>query len=1381
MCSVVKLHGERSFGRLDRVAQDDRWIEVSQSAFAHEAEGLAMLRDLLPASTPYRAWTNFEFMDNHGQWHEIDALVLGRRRLHLIELKAYTGLLQGTEQSWIVTSLNGKKRTQRSPLLVTRRKAQRLATRIEEEARKIAVENGLNPDTVRRSLPFVQESVFLHGSPFRVDMPDLAKSSLFGPDGLEDKTTLPGISTRILEPPSSRNPYGEDMSVIIALALKQLGVLRRTERDAGSWTISGKPTASGSDWQEWPAVHKSTNENGRARVVSLRRGTPSQARAASHRRIQREFSLISSLRQESIVAPRDLVQDDDGNTVIVYPDLPGYEPLDLALATHTLTADQQIELLSDVADALAYAHRNQVANRGLNPSTVLINTEALERGEISIRLADWSWAGRIHGHDTQTPTILGNLVQNTASTDDVYQAPEDRWASDADRLAIDVFSLGALAYFVLSGGQSPARDRAALLDRLRQEQGLDLAASGGRFVDEKLRSLVRTATSPSVSTRVNTDKKTGQPRFGVSQFASALADYRHQQLSPATVVDPLNPIPGTVIDDRFEVVKILGAGSTARGVLVKDRAHDDVPRVLKVGLDDSAVARLHDEAQVLAELGRQVPLIPGVVQLVDGPLELSGRTALVLTDCGEQTLSDVVRYTPLSETRLSTWGTELLSIVVALDAAGITHRDIKPSNLGLARAEGRSAKTRLALFDFSLSRAHVAEIDAGTPPYRDPFLGTGTRTSFDSAAERYSAAVVLFQMATALTPVYGDGLSDPRVLRDDVTVTPEDFTAAGLSRSRAEGLTAFFRIALTRDAKARFDTASAMRDAWAAAFTSKQAVSTPPRPPAPRPTRETEPAAPNNARPYESLDVLAAEFAKAAGNKATVMRRQVVELVLGIHADSPADPFVTYAHLGAAAGVTPGRIAQIFGEFPTLWAKNERLAASVTELFGRGQALLASQGGASTPEQLASELAGMLTVGATIDAQRVALGVLRLLMSSQPDATDDAAEGDSDRTIQMVRRHGSGTVAMIATQAVSRRLPAELAKAAEKLVADAGLQGTLLVAPGEAEHALRTAASDVLDVAPADVEIPTHVLLRIASTASTGVALSSRDELHAASLSVDGALRVLLRGLASTDRFGRAELESRLSARFPALAHALPRRPELDALIEAVAPGMRWDDVTSRYGFSDMQATGSTIPTHTTITSTQQIGRGHGISEVEHLLAASVRERTFRALGVPLGKSDAVAAALKRSYGATHIDVTELILTELRERASAAGLDWSMVLAADAGAAADRDGLTGFVAQVIPSLMAAVDEARGPVVLTDLSTLAAYGQLVDVVHVWSDIAAPLRHAVWALIPQPRMAGGGGPRIDDTALPLDSPEQFVLLGEPQVRALATTHESAMTTE
>ena len=588
-----------------------------------------------------------------------------------------------------------------------------------------------------------------------------------------------------------------------------------------------------------------------------------------------------------------------------------------------------------------------------------------------------------------------------------------------------MFSLGALTYYLLSDGQAPARDRGALLERLRTEQGLDLAASGGGFVDETLRALVLQATAPAVSTRMKTDSKTGRPAFDAQQFVAALSEYRHNRLATSATsdADPLNPAPGALLGDRFEVVRVLGAGSTARGVLVTDREHDDRLRVLKVGRDDAATARLHDEAQVLAELARQSPPVPGVVELIEGPIELAHRTALLLSNCGEQTLADVVRYTPLGETQLRSWGKELLDVVVALDAAGITHRDLKPSNLGLAKPEGKPrAKARLELFDFSLSRAPVEQVDAGTPPYRDPFLGTGIRTSYDSAAERYSAAVVLYEMATAGTPVYGDGLSDPRVLDDDVSVSTEDFTAAGMSVTRANALASFFRTALARSVKNRFDTATAMREAWAAVFSAL------PEEPASKPKKATTAkAAPDSIQPiapsstYASLSALADAFARAAATKPSAVRRQVVELALGSHANSPDDPFVTYQMLSPRAGVSSGRIAQIFGEFSSLWAKDPQLEATVAELYGRLLSLLESSGGASTPDLLARDLAGSLHTDGVENPQRAALGILRLLLGSAPPQTEsDEAE---DTIIQMVRRHGSGTVAMISTSSVERNLP----------------------------------------------------------------------------------------------------------------------------------------------------------------------------------------------------------------------------------------------------------------------------------------------------------------------------------------------------------------------
>jgi cell wall-associated NlpC family hydrolase len=52
------------------------------SPFAHESEGLNRVKAVLPHHAPFRAWSHFEFRDGHGKWHEVDLLVLGRRRLH---------------------------------------------------------------------------------------------------------------------------------------------------------------------------------------------------------------------------------------------------------------------------------------------------------------------------------------------------------------------------------------------------------------------------------------------------------------------------------------------------------------------------------------------------------------------------------------------------------------------------------------------------------------------------------------------------------------------------------------------------------------------------------------------------------------------------------------------------------------------------------------------------------------------------------------------------------------------------------------------------------------------------------------------------------------------------------------------------------------------------------------------------------------------------------------------------------------------------------------------------------------------------------------------------------------------------------------------------
>ncbi len=159
-----------------------RWTEVTRSQFPHEAEGLAIIRALLPDAEPFRAWSNFEFRDRHGKWHEVDLLVLGQRRLHLVELKYYSGTLRGDDHTW----LRDGHRAEDSPLKLARRKAQRVASKLHDELAAWAREKDTKiPD---RAIPYVQECVFLHHPGLRCLLPPGSRIDLFGPDDRQEHT-----------------------------------------------------------------------------------------------------------------------------------------------------------------------------------------------------------------------------------------------------------------------------------------------------------------------------------------------------------------------------------------------------------------------------------------------------------------------------------------------------------------------------------------------------------------------------------------------------------------------------------------------------------------------------------------------------------------------------------------------------------------------------------------------------------------------------------------------------------------------------------------------------------------------------------------------------------------------------------------------------------------------------------------------------------------------------------------------------------------------------------------------------------------------------------------------------------------------------------------
>ena len=104
-----------------------RWTAVSQSPFAWEREALDFARSHLPDHEPWRAWSNFEFIDDEGRVNEVDLLVLTPAGLVLIEIKSRPGTVTGDAHSWTWIT-EGRQFTRDNPLPLANRKAKRLAS-----------------------------------------------------------------------------------------------------------------------------------------------------------------------------------------------------------------------------------------------------------------------------------------------------------------------------------------------------------------------------------------------------------------------------------------------------------------------------------------------------------------------------------------------------------------------------------------------------------------------------------------------------------------------------------------------------------------------------------------------------------------------------------------------------------------------------------------------------------------------------------------------------------------------------------------------------------------------------------------------------------------------------------------------------------------------------------------------------------------------------------------------------------------------------------------------------------------------------------------------------------------------------------------------------
>jgi serine/threonine-protein kinase len=165
-------------------------------------------------------------------------------------------------------------------------------------------------------------------------------------------------------------------------------------------------------------------------------------------RFEREVKAMARLTHWNTVEIYDYGHAEDGTFYYVMEYLPGLSLQELVERAGPLPPERAVHFLRQLCGALSEAHATDLIHRDLKPSNVI----ACERGGVYdvAKLLDF---GLVHGVGVSAGgerlTIQGTILGSPP-----YMAPEQALGKDKLDARTDIYSLGGVAYFLLTG-QAP--------------------------------------------------------------------------------------------------------------------------------------------------------------------------------------------------------------------------------------------------------------------------------------------------------------------------------------------------------------------------------------------------------------------------------------------------------------------------------------------------------------------------------------------------------------------------------------------------------------------------------------------------------------------------------------------------------------------------------------------------------------------------------------------------------------------------------------------------------------------------------------------------------------------------------------------------------------
>jgi serine/threonine protein kinase len=245
-------------------------------------------------------------------------------------------------------------------------------------------------------------------------------------------------------------------------------------------------------------------------------------------------------------------------------------------------------------------------------------------------------------------------------------------------------------------------------------------------------------------------------------------------------------VAGDLIDDRFEVLEVLGQGGFSKVYRVRDDV-EGKERALKLFNTAAGYEAVRREIGALREIHHR-----NVVEVFwAGQTDADEWYLITEFIAGESLEEFVTGKRTLRDREAVDVALDLLEALVAFHPSGLIHRDIKPRNVVLTRAGAK-------LLDFNIASrfGDPVHTQSGTPPYQPP---DAELTRWDVSTDLFAVGVLLYQLLCNgshpypnAMPVVDAVVTDARAIRSDLGPDLAEFlvkACAPASRDRFSAAT----------------------------------------------------------------------------------------------------------------------------------------------------------------------------------------------------------------------------------------------------------------------------------------------------------------------------------------------------------------------------------------------------------------------------------------------------------------------------------------------------------------------------------------------------------------------------------------------------------------